>query len=290
MKYEDARFARHLCFRYFSLNTEMRWRALQTGRIYVCQHLHDAQLSVEELRDMVGHEGAAFSNLVLHYAASLRGTRQYWLRQRSQFIAMVNTIGLPTVFFTHSAADLQWPEIANLISPDNPDSRSSRNTALLENPAIADWLYHHRIHKFVEAFYVGVFGATDYWLCCEWQHRVWPHVHGHTWLKDAPDVEAVLASHEMAQKTLSSTLTGSLPRPIQLSNQMGATSMMLLPLRQIHTSATGPMLLFKIMTRTWLTSLPRANVTPAVQQCTACILVMANNSVALATPSPFNHG
>ena len=40
----------------------MRWRALQAGRIYICQHPLDAQLSVEEIRDMVGREGEAFSN------------------------------------------------------------------------------------------------------------------------------------------------------------------------------------------------------------------------------------
>ena len=73
LMYVDGRFARHL---YFALNTEMRWWALQAGRIYVRQHPHDAQLSVEELRDMVSHEGEVFSNRVLHYAASLRGTRQ----------------------------------------------------------------------------------------------------------------------------------------------------------------------------------------------------------------------
>ena len=112
MMYEDGHFARHPRFCYFALNTEMRWRALQTGRIYARQQPHDAQLSVEELRDMVGREGEAFSNRVLHYAASLRGTRQYWFRQRSRLIAMVDTLGLPTVFFTHSAADLQWPELA----------------------------------------------------------------------------------------------------------------------------------------------------------------------------------
>ena len=70
LMYADGRFARHPRFRYFALNTEMRWRALQAGRIYVHQHPHDAQLSVEELRDMVGHEGEVFSNRVLHYAVT----------------------------------------------------------------------------------------------------------------------------------------------------------------------------------------------------------------------------
>ena len=36
--YDDGRFAKHCRFRYFALNTEMRWRALQTGRIYVHQN------------------------------------------------------------------------------------------------------------------------------------------------------------------------------------------------------------------------------------------------------------
>lgn len=57
LKYGDGRFARHPCFRFFALNTEMRWRALQAGRIYIRQHPGDAQLTVDELRDMVGREG-----------------------------------------------------------------------------------------------------------------------------------------------------------------------------------------------------------------------------------------
>lgn len=54
LMFADGRFARHLRFRFFALNTEMRWRALQAGRVYVRQHLGDAQLTVDELRDMVG--------------------------------------------------------------------------------------------------------------------------------------------------------------------------------------------------------------------------------------------
>lgn len=100
MMYHDKRFEQHPRFRYFALNTEMHWRALQSGRIYIRQHPEDAHLSLEELRDMVGREGQAFSNRVLHYATSLRGTKQYWFRQRSRLIAMVDTLGLPTVFFT----------------------------------------------------------------------------------------------------------------------------------------------------------------------------------------------
>ena len=64
MMYDDNRFAKHPRFRFFALNTEMQWRALQTGRVYVKQHPGDAQLSLDELRDMVGREGQTFSNRV----------------------------------------------------------------------------------------------------------------------------------------------------------------------------------------------------------------------------------
>ena len=194
LKYEDRRFARHPRFRFFALNTEMRWRALQAGRIYIQQHPGDAQLTVDELRDMAGREGEAFSNRVLHYAASLRGTRQYWFRQRGRLISMVDTLGLPTIFFTHSAADLQWPELARLICPDQPDTPSSRIDVVNNNPALADWFFCHRVQRFVEAFYLGVLKATDYWMRFEWQHRGSPHVHGVAWLPNAPDVEQLLKS------------------------------------------------------------------------------------------------
>ena len=128
--YEDSCFARHPRFRFFALNTEMRWRALQAGRIYIRQHPGDAQLTVDELRDMVGREGEASSNRVLHYAASLQGTRQYWFKQRSYLISMVDTLGLPTIFFTHSAADLQWPDLARLLCPENSNDPPARVKAV----------------------------------------------------------------------------------------------------------------------------------------------------------------
>ncbi len=65
---------KHPRFQYFALNTEMHWRALQTGRLYVRQHPQDARLSVEELREMVGQAGTAFSNRVVHFGSCLRGT------------------------------------------------------------------------------------------------------------------------------------------------------------------------------------------------------------------------
>ena len=92
-------FAKHPWSRYFALNPEMRHRALQTGRIYVRQHPHNAHLTVDDLRDIVGREGEVLSNRVLHFACSLRGTRQYYFKQRSQLIALVDTLSTSCVLY-----------------------------------------------------------------------------------------------------------------------------------------------------------------------------------------------
>ena len=96
------------------------------------------------------------SNRVQHFRGSLRGTRQFWSKQKSRLVAMVDTLGLPTVFFTHSAADLQWPELARLLCPDDPDCSGSRSKAVVENPCLADWFFYHRITKFMDMFYKGI--------------------------------------------------------------------------------------------------------------------------------------
>ena len=167
--------------------------------VYIKQHPSDARLSLDELRSMIDCGGEQFSKRVMHYASSLRGTKQYWFKQRSRLLAMVDMLGMPTVFFTHSAADNQWPELARLICTDNPESSSSRSTAVNQNPAIADWLFYERISKFVEAFYVDILRATDYWFRFEWQHRGSPHVHGLAWLPNAPDAEKLLSCDESSQ-------------------------------------------------------------------------------------------
>ena len=204
MMYDDSRFAKHPRFRFFALNMEMRWCALQTGRVYVKQHPGDAQLSLDELRDMVGRQGEAFSNRVLHYASTLRGTKQYWYRQHSGLLSMVDTLGLPTIFFTHSAADLQWPELANVICPDDHNSRSSRTKAVIENLAVSDC---YRVLEFIKAYYVRVLGVTDYWMWFEWQHRGSPHVHGLAWLPDAPNVEQLLSSPDSIPDAMKEEIT-----------------------------------------------------------------------------------
>ena len=162
---------------------------------YVYLNIHPVRYSTR-IESVSNTWRQRIANRVLHYASSLRSTKQYWYQQRSRLLSMVDTLGLPTIFFTHSAANLQWPELARLICPEDPNSRSSRVKAVIENPAKSDWFFYYRVMEFIKAFYVGVLGATDYWMRFEWQHRGSPHVHGLAWLPQAPDVESLLSSQD----------------------------------------------------------------------------------------------
>ena len=63
-------------------------------------------------------------------------SKQYWFRERNRLIAMIDTLGLSTIFFTHSAPDHQWPELANLICPEDPeDFKQACARAVINNPA-----------------------------------------------------------------------------------------------------------------------------------------------------------
>lgn len=103
---------------------------------------------------------------------------------------MIDALSMPTIFFTHTAADLQWPKLARLICADQG---VSQREVVVANPALGDWSFYFCVQKFIEYFYVQILHVSDYWLRYEWQHRGSPHIHGLAWLPNAPDVQQILA-------------------------------------------------------------------------------------------------
>ena len=61
-------------------------------------------------------------------------------------------------------------------------------------------------------------GASDYWFRFEWQHRGSPHVHGLTWLPDAPDVEQVLANSEVTSTAAVEALVQYVDKIVSTTN------------------------------------------------------------------------
>ena len=175
--------------------------------------------------------------------------------------------------------------------PSSPQEQlTARAKAVIENPALADWFFYHRLIEFVKVFYTGVLGATDYWLRFEWQHRGSPNIHGLAWLPDTPDVEQL---RDGGSDTLHAEIIRHADQLVSTTNPAvlpdGATLLMHQHQRLTPTSATRHMGTSTTLTRTSLILWPPARDTPAALPPTASAQSMASRSAALATPSLCNH-
>ena len=108
--YKDGRFARHPQFRYWAFNSLMRSRAFQNASWLTKQH-PDKGLTLAELKEMALRNDNHLAENIVRKADSLRGTRPYWKTARQELEAMVLCVGPPSLFFTLSAADMQWSDL-----------------------------------------------------------------------------------------------------------------------------------------------------------------------------------
>lgn len=117
---------------------------------------------------------------------------------------MVNQLGPLTIFFTLSAADLQWPELYKLLDTENrlgsldPNRRRRERAKLLnDNPLVVSWFLQKRVDLFLKLFLKKEFKVVDHWYRFEWQSRGSGHVHGFLWLEDRPDPSRIATDEEV---------------------------------------------------------------------------------------------
>ena len=157
MKYADLstnetfkwRFASHPRFPYWALNMKQRHQLLSQARIYLTQNPEDANLTTEELREMVGQMSAnQLMNRVQRYVAKIQGTKQYWYQHYLELKALITQKGAPTFFFTFSAADNYRPDLHRLLQEPNNAVPSVRIKAVIDNPHITDSYFVSRLDEF----------------------------------------------------------------------------------------------------------------------------------------------
>src|SRR2546421_106808 len=181
--YKDGRFARHSRWRYFALNSQMRWRALQEGKVYIKQSLNDTQITVEDIQERINQGDKHIADRIMRFGEGLRGSRQFWNARRNELSDMIKQIGTRgLVFFTFSAADTHWPELHNLMpSRENSEgsTRAKRNLQnIVDNPLITDWFFNKRFEIYFNDVLKRQWDLEDWWYRFEWQHRGSVHVHG----------------------------------------------------------------------------------------------------------------
>ena len=193
-KVEDTvlwRFASHPRFPYWALNMKQRHQLISQSTVYLQQHLADAQLTIEDLRDMVGHLSAEqLMHQLQHYAAKVQGSNQYWYQRYQELRALIEQKGPPTFFWTVSSADNYWPELHSLMPhPINTEpSHSMRVQAVIRNPHLTDWYFSSRLSDWVQHWLYDALGVTWHWYRCEYQARGSTHAHGCAKLSNDPGI------------------------------------------------------------------------------------------------------
>jgi len=85
----------------------MHHRSQARASVFVEKMIHDnAPKTIHELHQQLINvpDNKVAEHLIL-FGSSLRGTRAYWMKCRSELTDMVTQLGCPTLFFTLSAVD-----------------------------------------------------------------------------------------------------------------------------------------------------------------------------------------
>lgn len=184
------RFASHPRFPYWALNMKQRHQLLSQSSIYLKQHPADANLTVEDLKSMVGSMPAAqLMQCLQRYAAKVQGTSSYWFQRYLELRSLLDEKGPPTFFWTVSSADNYWPEMHDLMMHDTPSpSRSMCVQSVIDHPHIADWFFTVKLSEFVQQWLYKALDAEWHWYRFEYQARGSTHAHGCAKLKNDPGI------------------------------------------------------------------------------------------------------
>ena len=192
LRYHDKRFARHPRFRYVVFNTLLRADA-KVKASYLCRKVNGEDISLEDLNDLVERGDPTLINRITRSAEQIRGTRPYWGYEGRLLESKVLNLCCPHLFFTFSAADLQWhdlrvqmPDFERLFELSEQEQYRAAARNLTDNPHIAAAYLVKRFELFFSCVIKKLFDVQDYWYRFEWQDRGSGHIHGFLWLNGPP--------------------------------------------------------------------------------------------------------
>lgn len=188
LRYKYGRFARHSRLRYVLFNMSMHQQA-QSQATWLCSRL-DTDISLQNLQDSVTEgQHELLTNHISRSASKLRGTRPYWNDARHKLECLVHNMNSPHLFFTFSAADVQWHDLHQHMPAytgedfvRDPNRHRIASKSLTENPHIAADYLHRRFSLFFKHVLRTLLPVVDYWYRFEWQQRGSGHIHGFIWL------------------------------------------------------------------------------------------------------------
>ena len=133
-------FASHPRFSYWALNMIQGKRTLQQTTIFMKQNPSEAHLTIEDLRNMVMNDSSSFMSKLSRYVANITGSNAYWYTIKD-LKAIIAYKEAPTIFFTFSSAEMQWPELHSLFNENSGDLNHEQRRKNIDNPHLVDWFF-----------------------------------------------------------------------------------------------------------------------------------------------------
>ncbi|XP_066914869.1 uncharacterized protein [Clytia hemisphaerica] len=202
------RFASHPRFSFWGFNMLYRKRLISQGNFFIKQNPGEANLSIEDLQDLVrDNDHYVVMKKLQRYSKNVTGTNAYWCDVKEKLKATITQMGTPTIFWTLSMADFHWPDIHDLFSSNGESESADFRQNIVDNPHIVDWLFTERVKSFVKHWLYESLNAEWHWYRFEFAvMRGSIHCHGLAKLKDDPGIceltEKALQGF-LAQQTLS---------------------------------------------------------------------------------------
>lgn len=182
------RFACHPRFSYWALNMIKRQCTMQQSSIFLKQNPDKSHFTIEELRDMAtNNTSSGFMSKLSRYVSNITGSAAYWHKIREDLKAIIDNKGVPTIFFTFSAADMHWPELHSLFqNPSDKLNNNDRRRIIINNPHIVDWMFTKHLESSIKHWLYDTLKAEWHWYRYEYQARGSIHCHGTAKLETDP--------------------------------------------------------------------------------------------------------
>jgi hypothetical protein len=152
------------------------------------------------------------------FMKDIRGTAAFWKSSLSDLLAMLKSLGPPTLFITLSADDCHWPELVMTLTGCKQEQVLDYIHILpklvKEDPYLTAIHFQRRYHALFEHILKSkekpLGEIVDYFVRVEFQNRGSPHYHLFYWIKDVPLVTNSTSANTVIQY-INRTITTCLP-------------------------------------------------------------------------------
>ena len=166
----------------------------------VGQHFQGERLTVGTVKNIEKMNSMVKADLAYKILKNIRGSPGYFQGLFHDVLAMIRQLGIPTWFFTVSAADMQWPDLIQTIARQygtkltDEDVKNlsfqERCNWLKSNPVTAARHFEYRLEllfrEVLKSKAEPLGELLDYAVRIEFQARGSPHAHMVLWVKNAP--------------------------------------------------------------------------------------------------------